>query len=162
MRSSLCATRSTDAISRRYHTVPVNLLLVIITQLSVDWFLRGRNEAAGNYSETNRFHSWFVTTFASSFLLFFSLSLCFSFLFLIVSLFFSIFLFLGWDSLVWSGEVLFFFSLEIFFRTRSLFSPFSFLPSSRRLICIHEKSAAVSRVKIYLSVGEEGVCDGCV
>lgn len=92
----------------------------------------------------------------------FFLSLFVSLFFFSSSLFFFQFSFLGWDSLVWSGEVLFFFSLEIFFRTRSLFSPFSFLPPSRRLICIHEKSAAVSRVKIYLSVGEEGVCDGCV
>lgn len=163
MRSSLCATRSTDAISRRYHTVPVNLLLVIITQLSVDWFLRGRNEAAGNYSETNRFHSWFVTTFASSFLLFFfSLSLfLFSFSHRLSFFFQFSFSLVG---ILSSGleKFFFFFSLEIFFRTRSLFSPFSFLPPSRRLICIHEKSAAVSRVKIYLSVGEEGVCDGCV
>lgn len=92
------------------------------------------------------------------------------FLSLFVSLFFfssSLFFFQFSFSLVGilsSGleKFFFFFSLEIFFRTRSLFSPFSFLPSSRRLICIHEKSATVSRVKIYLSVGEEGVCDGCV
>lgn len=36
---------------------------------------------------------------------------------------------LGFSRLVWRSSF-FFFSLEIFFRTRSLFSPFSFLPSS--------------------------------
>lgn len=95
---------------------------------------------------------------------FFSLSLCFSFLFLIVSLFFSIFLpWLGFSRLVWRSSFFFFswnFLSYPFSVLPLLFSPF--LPPSRRLICIHEKSAAVSRVKIYLSVGEEGVCDGCV
>lgn len=134
---ALCNTlnrRNIAPLSHRAGQPPPFVIIRRGTQLSVDWFLRGRNEAAGNYSETNRFLSWFVTssftTFASSFLLFF-FPLFVSVFFSIVSLlfFFFQFSFLGWFSrLVWSS--FFFFSLEIFFCTRSLFSPFSFLSPS--------------------------------
>lgn len=126
---ALCNTLNRRNIAPLSHRAGQPPPLVIIrrgTQLSVDWFLRGRNEAAGNYSETNRFLSWFVTssftTFASSFLLFF-FPLFVSVFFSIVSL---LFFFSNFpssvDSLVWSGLLFFFLSWNF------LLYPFSFLP----------------------------------
>lgn len=156
MRSSLCATRSIGAISRRYHTVPVNEgslppprnnNYVVHT---LGWLISSRMKL-GNWSR-HRFplnsFSYFSSFF--SFLFFRSIVSCSFF-------FFSIFL--PRSILSGSGgEVCFFFSWNFLLYSFSLFSS----PSRRirgKLICIHEKSAAVSGVKIYLSVAGD---DGCV
>lgn len=127
---ALCNTLNRRNIAPLSHRAGQPPPLVIIrrgTQLSVDWFLRGRNEAAGNYSETNRFLSWFVTssftTFASSFLLFF-FPLFVSVFFSIVSLLFFFFPIFLPRLILSSGLVFFFFFLSWNF----LLYPFSFLP----------------------------------
>lgn len=155
MRSSLCATRSIGAISRRYHTVPVNEgslppprnnNYVVHT---LGWLISSRMKL-GNRFPLNSF-SYFSSF--SSFLFFRSIVSC------------SFFFFFNFPSSVdplwiwWRS--LFFLLLKFSFVLVPSFSLFS-SPSRRirgRLICIHEKSAAVSRVKIYLSVAGD---DGCV
>lgn len=151
MRSSLCATRSIAAISRRYHTVPVNEgslppprnnNYVVHT---LGWLISSRMKL-GNRFPLNSF-SYFSSF--SSFLFFRSIVSCSFF-------FFFQFSFLGRSSLD-LVEKFVFFSWNFLLYSFSLFSS----PSRRirgRLICIHEKSAAVSRVKIYLSVAGDDDC----
>lgn len=125
MRSSLCATRSIGAISRRYHTVPVNEgslppprnnNYVVHT---LGWLISSRMKL-GNWSR----HRFLLNSFSyfssfSSFLFFRSIVSCSFF-------FFFQFSFLGRSSLD-LVEKFVFFSLEIFFCTRSLLLSF-FLP----------------------------------